>query len=137
MTLENEHRTMLYYLQRRHKLTQHRFNGFDVNEWSHSYNVGLNVGPLDAVWYTQFRVISVTRWLDNFFNIWPFTTIYLNLLNNIQCCQCRFKISPNPKWTLRKSTNTFNFFAKLPKFGQIWSHWLFQLLLLLFVDSIA
>ena len=90
---------MLYYLQRRHKLTQHRFNGFDVNEWSHSYNVGLNVGPLDAVWYTQFRVISVTRWLDNFFNIWPFTAVKISpIISQIPkvCsafCQIRNRLS--------------------------------------------
>ena len=45
---------------------------------------------------TSFLKISVTKWLDYWFNVWLFRTI--EMPNSIKCFQSRFKIMPNTAW---------------------------------------
>jgi len=48
----------------------------------------------------------VTRWLDYYFNIWPFRTLKI-WPNNKNVCQSRFTILPKSKYLLQKWPNTF------------------------------
>ena len=63
---------------------------------------------------------NVTRWLDNFFNIQPFSKmkIYPIALK----CQSGFNISSNTKKTSKIFQTLLNFCHSV-KYGQIWSHW--------------
>ena len=65
-------------------------------------------------------MISVTRWLDNFFNIWPFAKTKIRH-NYIKVCQIRFKSLPNIT-NPQKIAQYFENFAKEVEFIQIWSH---------------
>ena len=58
-----------------------------------------------------FRIaLSVTRWLDYLFNIWPFRTMKI-CPNNNNICQSRLTILPRSKYLLQKWPNTFLNFA--------------------------
>ena len=73
--------------------------------------------------YTETVEGSVTRWLDYFFNIFPFTTMQIcpNIIKLLQ--------EQTPNFTkpillnLQKLAKDCNF-SKVAKFCQIWSHWL-------------
>ena len=51
---------------------------------------------------------SVTRWLDNGFNIWPFRTIKI-CPNSIRMAKISLNFLPNTKYTLKKRSRTVNF----------------------------
>ena len=64
--------------------------------------------------------VSVTRWLDNLFNVWPFTIMKCPQKQKIfakagsKCCQIL---------NYQKVALDFLIFDKMAKFHQIWSHW--------------
>ena len=54
------------------------------------------------------------------------TTITFSIFGHLQQLtigQSGFKMLPNTKKTVNKLPKSFNFFAKLAKYRQIWSHW--------------
>ena len=55
-------------------------------------------------------VNSVTKWVDYFFNIWPFLT------NSKYLSQIRFKILPSIEWTLKIFVETFKILSKWQNF---------------------
>ena len=74
----------------------------------------------------------MTRCLDYLFNIWSFTTLK-NCQKPCKIYLRKYKKFPNIKRTLLKGQSVFKNYAKVLKFGQIWSHCL--LLLSTFLDS--
>ena len=57
----------------------------------------------------------MTRWLDNFFNIWPLKTMKSCPKASFNC-QSKFKVLPNTKYTLSKLSMAFKI---LPKWRNI------------------
>ena len=72
------------------------------------------------VFRANVSLTCVTRWLDNFFNIWPLETMKSCPKASFNC-QSKFKVLPNTKYTLSKLSMAFKIFAKVVKYRQIWS----------------
>ena len=60
---------------------------------------------------------NVTRWLEHFWNIWPFNIIKISQKVKI-ICHRKFIILLNTKWTLRKLLNPFLKNCQMTKFWQ-------------------
>ena len=67
------------------------------------------------VFRANVSLTCVTRWLDNFFNIWPLETMKSCPKASFNC-QSKFKVLPNTKYTLSKLSMAFKI---LPKWRNI------------------
>ena len=69
-----------------------------------------------------YAIISVTRWLDCLFNIWPFTAMKISPIAFFG--QNMLKIVAILKNNIKIIAKYFENIANLAKFRQISSHWL-------------
>ena len=70
---------------------------------------------------TTYLSTSVTRWLVYLFKIWQFTSLQICQIGKTSN-QSRCQNLPNSKVNPHKTAKSFQNFARVVKFRQIWSH---------------